>query len=73
MVTKCGQLLSDKPLFFIINSYTTGISHTVVANVTELTVGRRFKGKIVSDEIGIPIQRSGLFLPCGATTRWFDI
>lgn len=73
LVTKCGQLLSDKPLFFIINSYTTGISHTVVANVTELTVGRRFKGKIVSDEIGIPIQRSGLFLPCGATTRWFDI
>lgn len=73
LVTKCGQLLSDKPLFFIINSYTTGISHTVVANVTELTVGKKFKGKIVSDEIGIPIQRSGLFLPCGATTRWFDI
>ena len=73
LVTKCAKLLSDKPLFFIINSYTTGISHTVVANVTELTVGRRFKGKIVSDEIGIPIQRSGLFLPCGATTRWFDI
>lgn len=73
LVTKCGQLLSDKPLFFIINSYTTGISHTVVANVTELTVGKRFRGKIVSDEIGIPIQRSGLYLPCGATTRWFDI
>lgn len=73
LVTRCAQLLSDKPLFFIINSYTTGISHTVVANVTELTVGRRFKGKIVSDEIGIPMGKSGMFLPCGATTRWFDI
>ena len=73
LVTRCAQLLSDKPLFFIINSYTTGISHTVVANVTELTVGRRFNGKIVSDEIGIPMGKSGMFLPCGATTRWFDI
>lgn len=73
LVTLCAQLLSDKPLFFIINSYTTGISHTVAANVTELTVGRKFRGKIVSDEIGIPIGKSGMFLPCGATTRWFDI
>ena len=73
LVIKCASLLSDKPLFFIINSYTTGISHTVVANVMELTVGKKFKGNIVSDEIGIPILSSGLFLPCGATTRWFDI
>ncbi len=73
LVTKCREILSDKPLFFIINSYTTGISHTVVANVMDLTIGKKFKGNIQSDEIGLPIKSSGLFLPCGATTRWFNI
>lgn len=73
LVTKCRAILSDKPLFFIINSYTTGISHTVVANVMDLTIGKKFFGKIQSDEIGLPIKSSGLFLPCGATTRWFNI
>lgn len=73
LVTKCRDILSEKPLFFIINSYTTGISHTVVANVMDVTVGRKFKGTIQSDEIGLPIKSSGLFLPCGATTRWFNI
>lgn len=73
LVTKCRAILSDKPLFFIINSYTTGVSHTVVANVMDLTIGKKFFGKIQSDEIGLPIKSSGLFLPCGATTRWFNI
>ena len=73
LVTKCREVLSDKPLFFIINSYTTGISHTVVANVMDLTIGKKFKGRIQSDEIGLPIKSSGLFLPCGATTRWYNI
>ncbi len=72
LVEKCCQLLSDNPLFFIINSYTTGISHTVVANVLHMTVAKKYKGKVTSDEIGLPVEASKIVLPCGAATRWFN-
>lgn len=72
LLSKCSSLLSDNPAFLIINSYTTGISHTVVANVLKMTIGRRFNGVITSDEIGLPIKSSDMVLPCGATTRWFN-
>jgi len=72
LLKKCELLLSDNPLFLIINSYTTGISHTVVANVLKMTVGKKFGGMITSDEIGLPIKSSDMVLPCGATTRWFN-
>ena len=72
LLKKCELLLSDNPLFLIINSYTTGISHTVVANVLKMTVGKKFGGIITSDEIGLPIKSSDMVLPCGATTRWFN-
>ncbi len=72
LVEKCNQLLSDDPLFFIINSYTTGISHTVVANVLHMTVAKRYEGKVTSDEIGLPVKSSKIVLPCGAATRWFN-
>lgn len=72
LVEKCNQLLSDNPLFFIINSYTTGISHTVVANVLYMTVAKKHKGRVTSDEIGLPVESSKLILPCGACTRWFS-
>ncbi len=72
LVSKCTQILSDKPLFFIVNSYTTGISHTVVGNLITMTLKTKFGGTVTSDEIGLPIQSSDLVLPCGATTRWFN-
>ncbi len=72
LVSKCSQLLSDSPLFFIVNSYTTGISHTIVGNLLTMVLQRRFGGKVISDEIGLPIKSSGLVLPCGAATRWFN-
>lgn len=72
LLKNCCELLSDNPLFLIVNSYTTGISHTVVANTLSLTVGKRFGGNITSDEIGLPITLSNLVLPCGAATRWFN-
>ena len=72
LLKNCCELLSDNPLFLIVNSYTTGISHTVVANTLSLTVGKRFGGNITSDEIGLPITSSNLVLPCGAATRWFN-
>jgi 23S rRNA (cytosine1962-C5)-methyltransferase len=71
LVTKCALLLSDDPLFFIINSYTTGISHTIVANLVNMVLKQKFGGMVTSDEIGLKITSSNLYLPCGATTKWF--
>ncbi len=72
LVCKCMDVMSDDPLFFIVNSYTTGISPTVVGNVLRLTVGKRFEGKVISDELGLPIKDTGQVLPCGLTARWYS-
>ena len=72
LVSKCESLLTDKPLFFIVNSYTTGISHTIVGNLLTMTLSKKHGGTVTSDEIGLPIESSGMILPCGATTRWFN-
>ena len=65
------KLLSDKPLFFIINSYTTGFSNTVIANTLSRHLENSgLKGNVQADEIGIHIQSSKYDLPCGFTTRW---
>jgi 23S rRNA (cytosine1962-C5)-methyltransferase len=55
----------------LINSYTTGLSSTVLKNVMTVTAKRKFGGEFDSDEIGIPIQTSSLVLPCGITSRWW--
>jgi len=73
LVSKCSQLLTEDPLFFIINSYTTGISHTIVANLLKMELLPEFGGCVLSDEIGLPITASGFVLPCGATTRWYKV
>ena len=70
LVQNCAKLLSDNPLFFLINSYTTGISSTVLANILTLEVGKRYKGKIEAGEIGLPMENSKLILPCGIYGRW---
>ena len=70
LVELCMELLSDKPLFFIINSYTTGLSSEVFTNVLRLTIGKKFAGKIYSDEIGLPIKDNDLVLPCGICSRY---
>ena len=64
LVELCTQVLSDDPLFFLINSYTTGISSKVLANLLELNM-KRYNGKITSGEIGLPMKNSKLVLPCG--------
>ena len=69
LVGLCMQVLSDKPLFFLINSYTTGISSMVLQNLLEINM-KRFGGKISSGEIGIPMRDSKLVLPCGIYGRW---
>jgi len=72
LVSKCVSVLSDNPLAFIVNSYTTGISHTVVSNVLSYLIKSRHGGKIVSDELGLLMTSNSLPLPCGYTTRWFS-
>ena len=70
LVKLCCEVLSDEPLFFLINSYTTGLSSTVLSNILSLTVNQKFKGKITSGEVGIPVRNSDLVLPCGIYGRW---
>ncbi|MDE6284151.1 MAG: class I SAM-dependent methyltransferase [Bacilli bacterium] len=72
LVKKCTELLSDKPLFFLINAYTTGISSTVLYNILTLTVAAKYKGKVDNGEVGLPITEGNLVLPCGIYGRWQD-
>ena len=70
LVNLCTELLSSNPLFFIINTYTTGLSKEVFTNILKVTVGKKYSGKIYSEEIGIPIKDSDLSLPCGICSRY---
>ena len=70
LIEECMKILSDKPLFFLINSYTTGLSAQVLINVLSMTVGRKYGGKITADEIGLTMKSNGLVLPCGISGRW---
>ena len=67
LVQLCAGALSDTPLLFLLNSYTTGLSPSVMSYVLETTVGRRFPGSAAADELGLPVTSSGLPLPCGST------
>ena len=73
LVELCMKVLSDKPLFFLINSYTTGISSTVLSNILKLNMSEKYNGKISSGEVGLPMKDSKLILPCGIYGRWEDI
>ena len=66
----CAKLLSDQPLFFLINSYTTGLAPSVLSYMLSLEICRTCKGYVQSEEIGLPVSGSGLVLPCGASGRW---
>ena len=65
-----AQVLSDEPLFFLINSYTTGLAPSVLTYILESIVTKKYGGHTESDELGLPVTDSGLVLPCGATGRW---
>ncbi|NLM10469.1 MAG: SAM-dependent methyltransferase [Clostridiaceae bacterium] len=70
LVELCTEILSPEPLFFLINSYTTGLAPSVLTNILTLTMTKRFGGHAYSDEIGLPVTSSGLVLPCGTSGRW---
>ncbi len=67
---KCARLLSDNARLFLINSYTTGLSPSVMGYMLGSIIQPRFGGKIVADEIGLPVADSGLVLPSGASAFW---
>ncbi len=70
-VSLCSQLLSESPLMVLINSYTTGLSPSVMEYILCETVGRKYTGKTESDEIGLPVSsKPGRVLPCGASAIW---
>ena len=65
LIKLCMEVLSDNPLFFLINSYTTGMSPKVLENILYMTLDKKYKGKISSGEVGLPMKNSNLILPCG--------
>lgn len=70
LVALCSGVLSDQPLFFTLNSYTTGLSPSVMQYLLGVTVGKQFGGKVTADEIGLPVEEAGFVLPCGSTALW---
>ncbi|MGN0484054.1 MAG: class I SAM-dependent methyltransferase [Lachnospiraceae bacterium] len=69
LVELCAQLLSDNPLFFLINSYTTGLQPAVLSYLLN-TALKKYNGIVTADEVGLPVSSNGLVLPCGASGRW---
>ncbi len=72
-VQLCAKLLSKDPLFFLINSYTTGLQPAVLTYIMELAIVKRFGGRVTSDEIGLSVSSNGLVLPCGASGRYESV
>lgn len=69
-VKLCAGALKKDPLFFLINSYTTGLQPAVLAYLLGIEIKKKFGGTIEADEIGLPVTENGLILPCGASGRW---
>ncbi len=72
LIKLCEEVLSDNPLFFLINSYTTGMSPKVLENILSLTINKKYKGRISSGEVGLLTKDSTLILPCGIYGLWED-
>ena len=70
LVEMCIPIMSENPLFFLLNSYTTGLSPAVMEYLLGVLLQKRFGGKVSSGEIGLPVTESGLVLPCGSTAIW---
>ena len=70
LISQCEEVLSDQPLFFAVNSYTTGLSPAVMEYMLKTTLVPRFGGQTSCDEIGLPVSATGGVVPCGATAIW---
>ena len=72
LITLASRLLSDDPLFFLVNSYTTGLSPLTMTYLLDLKVKSRFGGEVETGELGLRVSQTGSLLPCGASSRWFS-
>ena len=70
LVRLCTEILSDDPLFFLLNSYTTGFAPAVLSYILGVELVSRFGGHVDSQEVGLPVAETGLVLPCGSSGRW---
>lgn len=69
LVALTAKVLSPDPLFFLLNSYTTGLSPSAMRYITEMRLGRKFGGKSEAEELGLAVTQSGSVLPCGGSVR----
>ena len=69
-ILKCRELLSEDPLFFLVNSYTTGLQPAVLSYMLHSAIDPIRRGRVEADEVGLPVSGNGLVLPCGAAGRW---
>ena len=72
LLTICNQILTDEPLFFLLNSYTTGLSPSVMKYMLGSVIAKGRGGSVTCDEIGLPVTESGFVLPCGNTAAWLN-
>ena len=72
LVELCEKVLSDKPLFFLINSYTTGLQPQVMKNVLEILIRKKHGGKTDAYEVGLETEEEGVILPCGNSGLWTE-
>ena len=72
LIEAAAKLLSDDALFFLINSYTTGLQPAVLSYMLGCLIQKDRGGEIISDEVGLPVTESGFVLPCGASGRWLS-
>ncbi|MBQ8922579.1 MAG: class I SAM-dependent methyltransferase [Oscillospiraceae bacterium] len=70
LVEACLDVLSPEPLFFLLNSYTTGLSPSVMGYLLHSLIVPKFGGTVSADEIGLPVELTKAALPCGATAIW---
>ena len=70
LIQLCTEILSEEPLFFLVNSYTTGLQPAVLSYLINTEVTAKFGGRVEAGEIGLPVTSNGLVLPCGASGRW---
>ena len=71
LLEECFKILSDRPLFLLINSYTTGVSNIVLGNMLKTTMLRKYpNGRVETGEVGLPVKKNDMILPCGIYGRW---
>lgn len=71
LVKLCSNVISESPLFFIINSYTTGLAPAVLSYIINIEITSKYGGRVTADELGLRVSSNSLLFPCGATARWF--